>query len=77
MLHIEGFVIVTQDKFYKGIGDKDICVTSRGYDHSRFETRSRVEVGRCYWPDDSNEEKRYFLTNNFYNENKKEIEGNK
>ena len=47
---------VTQKEFYELIGHGDICVTSRGYDHSRFETRERREVGRAYaeWKDTKN-----------------------
>lgn len=52
-LEAEGLVEFSKKDFYDEINPRDICVTSRGYDHSRFETRSRVEVGRAYTLTDS------------------------
>lgn len=69
-------VKVTKEQFYKAIGPHDICVTSRGFDHSRFETRTRVEVGRAYdakdetgetvYDDSGRPVRNYFLTNEFW-----------
>jgi len=74
---------VTKEQFYAAIGPRDICVTSRGFDHSRFETRTRTEVGRVYrLKDESGDEifddrgfvaKEYFLADWFYDQVEKEI----
>lgn len=57
---------VTKKQFYAYVGPRDICVTSMDLDHSRFETRGGLEVGRVYDTDkrDSNARTiyKYYLT---------------
>lgn len=56
-----GFRQVSKDLFYSYVNPRDICVTSKGCDYSRWETRSRVEVGRSFLDEDDGT-RTYFLT---------------
>lgn len=62
---------VSKETFYSYVNPRDICVTSRGYDYSRFETRQRVEVGRVYSLEDG--VRKWYLSNEAINELSKEV----
>lgn len=68
MKNLNEFTEITKKEFYDYVNPRDIVVTSRGYDYSRFETRQREEIGRSYWPEEG--EKKYFLKSNLITKDK-------